>query len=81
MLTYKYLRNYTHNHGGKQIIEWTKSKIVEIATVEKNGAIRITNVVSGKSYTLPRKYQELEIRLVKKDELVSLGQLLPKSLR
>lgn len=64
---------------GPRAIRWTNSRIVEIASLQSNGAVRISNFVSGKSYILPRKHSEWMLNLVPEGTtMVTLGDLMPK---
>lgn len=80
MLTFPQLRKSLYKQG-PQIVQWVASSVIEEASLEPNGAVRITNFVTRRSYILPTHYRELSMRIVPKDELVQLGDLLPKSLR
>jgi hypothetical protein len=76
-MTFRQLRRYLTAQG-PQAVRWLRSGIVEVAEVTPNGAVRITNVVSGRAYTLPRCYSDVQIALVPRTSLVPLGALLPK---
>jgi hypothetical protein len=78
-MTFKELRHLLI--WGPQTIRWNKSGIVELAQLQRNGAIVITNVISRKSYHIPKRYNELNITIVPPHEMVALGDLLPKNMR
>lgn len=79
-MTFHELRKYLHNFG-PQMVQWGESGIVEQAKMMKNGAVRITNVATRKSYILPKGYECINLRIVDKNEMVILGSLLPKGKR
>lgn len=74
-MTFTQLRKYLHHHPG--FIRWTNSGIVEYAEVEENGAIRVTNVISKKSYILPKRTDKLHVEIYK-ESVIALGSLMPK---
>lgn len=79
-MTFKQLRNKIANNG-PQAIRWLNSSIIELATIEPNGAVRITNAISKKSYILPTHYVDLKIEIIQMNEVITLGDLMPKSMR
>ena len=81
-MTYKQLREKLVKMGKKGFVRWTNSQIVEFAQVTDTGAVKITNVISRKSYFIPRKMNELNITILKTEVgFIKMGDLLPKSMR
>lgn len=77
-MTFKALRRYLHDNGAS-MVRWTRSGTVEMANIEANGAVRITNAVTKKSYILPKRDDHhLEIFT---SSHVRLGDQLPKGMR
>lgn len=77
-MKFKRLRQLAVSQGNKILVRWEKSKIVELVTVEYNGALRVTNLISKHSWIIPYNYDnDLKLEIVKED-YVSLGSLLPK---
>lgn len=74
-MTFKALRKALHHATP---IRWTRSGIVERAAKEPNGAVRITNFITGRSYVLPHSYAEVNVEVIGYSETVRLGSLLPK---
>jgi hypothetical protein len=79
-MTFRELRRELEKESPKPI-RWMNSGIVELAYLEPNGAVSISNVVSGKQYFLPRRITELNVEFIKEDALIPLGSLIPKSMR
>jgi len=61
-------------------IRWDNSGIVELATLEPNGAISIFNAISGKRYIMPRR-DEIKFSFIDKESFIALGDLFPKYLK
>jgi hypothetical protein len=80
MMTFKELRRFLANNGSSGI-RWNKSGIVELAVLELNGAVRVINIISQKSYILPKMYKEVDISIVLPHELVSVTSLAPREMR
>lgn len=78
-MTFSKLRRELTDAGRPLAVKWTQSDIVEVASLESNGAVRITNVITKNSYILPRRV-EVHVEILT-DGLVSLGQLFPKSMK
>ncbi len=66
---------------GDQLVRWSPSGIIELASLTPNGAVAITNIVTGYCYILPRKYRTVNVDIVKLEagSKVFLGSLLPKT--
>jgi hypothetical protein len=79
-MTFRKLRRELTKENPK-VIRWIASGIVELARLEPNGAVSISNSISGKQYFLPKKMTEFNIEFIPKDALVALGDLIPKSMR
>jgi len=75
-MTFNQLKESLKN--GPRAVQWTKSQIVEIASLEKNGAVRITNIISDKSYILPRKNSEWILNLIPEGDWIKIGNLSPR---
>lgn len=70
--------------GTMHVIEWDKSKIVEVLLRKKRvGAwgFYIKNVISGKTYVLRKDYERHYFTIIPQDGMLTLGQLLPKKLQ
>lgn len=81
-MTYKQLREKLTSNGKKAFVRWNKSGIVEFARVTDTGSVQITNVISKKSYHIPRKMNELDITVLDPNAgFIKMGDLLPKSMR
>jgi len=81
-MTFKELRRKIQERPDKAlVIRWRKSGIVEIATLTPSGAINITNAISKKTFKMSLKYQNVDIEIVPAIGYVTLGELLPKSMR
>lgn len=66
---------------GTRMIRWSPSGIVEAANLQSSGAIRITNLISGMSYILPRRYTDFTFEILPNDSMIRLGDLLPKRMK
>lgn len=79
-MTFKKLRREISGRGPVPIV-WNKSGIVELAEVTNSGGISITNVITKKSYRIPPHYKNLDLTVLDRNQLVTLGSLLPKEMR
>jgi hypothetical protein len=76
-MTFKQLRNALIKDG-PFYIKWNRSGIIEYAEAEANGAVRVTNLISGRSFILPRKYAQFDITIVDWASFIRMGSLLEK---
>lgn len=66
---------------GQVPIRWNKSGIIEAAKVTPSGGIQVTNIISGKFYRIPPHYKSIDVTVLEGDQLIRLGDLLPKGTR
>lgn len=79
-MTFKTLRHILdHIQTKKAFIQWKNSGIFEIVELLPTGAIKVINVITQKEYLIPRRYSNLNIRIVRGNRTVSINQLMPKS--